>query len=454
MTSSFAAIILAAGHGKRMKSSLPKVLHQLAGVPLIHYPLEICDQLKIAEKVLVVQKDHILIKEKTQNFKPKFAVQNPPRGTGDALKCGLTQISKNIKHTLVLCGDMPLLTRKTISKLIKNQTQKKAAITFLTTQLNDPASYGRVVRNIKDQVEKIVEFKDASHIEKKINEINMGIYCFSNDFLKNNLGKLKANNAQKEYYITDLIEIALKQNLKVEAICIEDSDEGLGVNTISQLDEALHIKQQRTKNHLREKGVKLIQPNSIHIDHEVEIGSGSIIYGPNYILGKTKIGKDNVIEPYSFIQNSNIGNENHIKANCYINQANIKSKTNIGPSAHLRPGTELEDETKVGNFVEIKKAKLGKGSKANHLSYVGDATIGKKVNIGAGFITCNYDGKNKYQTIIKDEVFIGSDTQIVAPVTIGKGAFIGAGSTITKDVESKSLALTRAKQISKKNWKK
>jgi bifunctional UDP-N-acetylglucosamine pyrophosphorylase/glucosamine-1-phosphate N-acetyltransferase len=452
---SISAVILSAGFGKRMKSKLPKVVHSVCGQPMINYPLFNCEKLKIGEAILVVPQNHQKIKDAIHpklKINPSFAIQNPPKGTGDAVKCGIKKLSKSSKHTLVLCGDMPLISQTTIKKLITKHQKSKSSISFLSTIFNHQHSYGRIIRK-NHQVVKIVEDKDATINEKKVKEVNLGVYCFNNHFLKKYIKKLTNKNAQKEYYITDLIEIALKENLKVEAICIKNSIEGLGINTQDQLRIAEEEFFQRKRNELIQKGVKLVGKDQIFIEPLVEIKKNTTIYSPNHIFGLSKIGSDNIIEPGCVIKDCLVGNNNLIKAHCYLNQSEIKSQVDIGPFAHLRPKTVLGSRTKVGNFVEIKKSTLDHGSKASHLSYIGDATIGKNVNIGAGMITCNYDGINKFKTIIEDNVFIGSDTQLVAPVRIEKNSYIGAGSTITKNVKSKSLALSRSPQKNIENWK-
>lgn len=436
---SIAAIVLAAGKGTRMKSDLPKVMHPLAGRPLLDYPLTLIQNLKIPQTTLVVAKDHKPIKDflkKRSVNGIRLAVQDPPLGTGHAVMAALKKGASKAEHYLILSGDVPFISRETIEKLISAHQSKNAALTLVTAILDSPGAYGRIVRNFAGQVTGIVEMRDATREEKEIKEINLAIYLVEAAFLKSALDQLTASNAQKEYYLTDLIRIAAGQDKKIETIHAAKSAEGMGVNNRKEL---LHMEKMMMAERIAafaETGVRFVNPEGIYIDAEVTIGSGTVIYGPNYLLGKTKIGTDCVIKAY-----------------CYIEDSAIAEKAQIGPFAHLRPGSEIGPEAKIGNFVEIKKSKIGAGSKANHLSYIGDAVIGKKVNIGAGTITCNYDGVNKFKTVLEDGVFVGSDTQFVAPVRVGKGAYIGAGSTITKNVKPGSLALTRTEQKEIKNWK-
>jgi len=447
-TFTLASLILAAGQGTRMKSTLPKVIHVAAGWPLISYPVHLCEKLGIQKTTIIVGKN--------QNLgipKVNFAVQDPPRGTGDAVKVGLATLKNFSGDILILCGDMPLVQLRTIEELLQKHRNEKNILTFLTAKVPQAGSLGRIVRDQWKVVQKIVEFKDASPAQKKINEVNLGIYLVQADFLKKALKEIKPENAQKEYYLTDIVTLALHAEKKVGTLLVQDSEEALGVNTQKELLEVQKILYRRRWQKLLENGAHLVQPESIVIGPEVEIGSNVEMLGPVYLLGKTKIGNNCRIEPGVWIQDSTLADHVVIKANSYITESSLGKGVHVGPMAHLRPGSRLGEEVKIGNFVEIKKSSIDVGSKVNHLSYIGDATIGKKVNIGAGTITCNYDGVHKYQTILEDGVFVGSDTQFVAPVTVGKGAFIGAGSTITKNVSAESLALSRTPQKEIRGWK-
>lgn len=440
MQPAIAAIILAAGKGTRMKSDLPKVLHLLAGRALLDYPLTLIRKLKIRPAILVVPKNHAPIRTYFQNRQMngiKLAIQDPPLGTGHAVMTALKDGKPMSSHYLILSGDVPLISRKTIQKMIAQHQSTNASLTFVTAIVDAPGNYGRVVRTPEEKVTGIVETKDATVEENKIKEINLGIYLIESGFLYWALNQLRAENAQKEYYLTDLIELAVGSGKKIETLNASYPGEGLGINTREELMNMEKMVMAHRVAKLEKSGVRFINPESIYIDEHVVIGVKTTVYGPNYLLGKTRIG---------------IGCT--IKAYCHIEDSVIGDKAQIGPYAHLRPGTIIGKEAKIGNFVEIKKSKIGAGSKANHLSYIGDAVIGKKVNIGAGTITCNYDGKKKSRTLIGDGVFVGSDTQFVAPVKIGKGAYIGSGSTITKNVKPRSLALSRAAQTEIKNWAK
>ncbi|MDO8519652.1 MAG: bifunctional UDP-N-acetylglucosamine diphosphorylase/glucosamine-1-phosphate N-acetyltransferase GlmU [Deltaproteobacteria bacterium] len=436
---SIAAIILAAGKGTRMKSDLPKVMHLVAGRPLLDYPLTLIQQLKIPATTLVVAKDHAPIRAFLKNRAvngTQLAIQDPPLGTGHAVMSAFKKRSPKAKHYLILSGDVPLVSRETIQKLIAAHQAKNAALTLVTASLDSPGAYGRVVRAPSGQVTGIVEMRDASPQEAEIKEINLAIYLIEAEFLKSSLTLLTPNNSQKEYYLTDLVRLAAAQGRTIETIFAAHPYEGMGVNNRKEILQMEKMIMAERLASYSEAGVRFVNPDGIYIDAEVTIGAGTVVYGPNYLLGKTKIGADCVIKAY-----------------CYIEDSSVAEKALIGPFAHLRPGSEIGPEAKIGNFVEIKKSKIGAGSKVNHLSYIGDAVIGKKVNVGAGTITCNYDGVNKFKTVLEDGVFVGSDTQFVAPVRVGKGAYIGAGSTITKNVKPGSLALTRTEQKEIRNWK-
>lgn len=456
MKSKIHAFILAAGKGTRMKSSLPKVLHECAGNPLIYYPLQCLSKLKIPTTV-IISKESSSIKRKIleMGFKDcNFAIQDPPLGTGHAVMTGLNKLKIKAEQILVLNGDMPLISIDSIKNLIQEKKKAKTPLAFLTASLNKNIHYGRVIRDESRHVQKVVEFKDASIREKEINEMNIGTYLFCYDFIKSEIKKLKTQNKQKEYYLTDLIEKSYDIEIPAFALKVSDTSEAMGVNSQAQLDDIEQVIHQKRRESFANKGVRFIQGQSIVIGPKVQIEAGAKIAGPTYLLGQTKIKKEAVIEAFTWIKDSQISEGAHIKAHSYLSEAKVQKEAQIGPSAHLRPGANIGPSAKVGNFSEVKKSKIGEGSKINHLSYIGDATIGKKVNIGAGTITCNYDGVKKYKTILEDEVFVGSDTQFIAPVKIKKGAFIGAGSTITKDVAPKSLALSRSPQKEIKKHKK
>src|SRR3990172_2218201 len=445
-----AAIILAAGLGKRMKSDIPKVLHPVAGRPMLFYPIEVVKSLGIDKVVVIVghKAEEVIntLQEvrsqesgvRNQNkFQIQFVKQEPQLGTG---------------NVLILSGDVPLITRESILGLLDLHAQKKASISFISAIVENPTGYGRVVRDKKRSVIRIVEDKDASPKEKANNEINTGIYYISVPFLFSSLKKIKKGNAQGEYYLPDLIGMAVKQKKRVAALTHINAAEVMGINNRIELSEANEEMRERINTKLMLSGITLIAPETAYIHKGVKIGRDTTIYPNVFLEGDTNIGERCIIEEGCKIIDSSIGDGSVIKSHSVIESSNIGQNVSIGPFARLRPESVIEDTAKVGNFVEIKKSRLGRGTKANHLSYIGDAIIGKDVNIGAGTITCNYDGIKKHQTIIEDGAFIGSDTQLVAPVKVGKNAYIGSGSTITKNVPAGSLALSRPEQRNIEGW--
>lgn len=436
-------LILAAGLGKRMKSKYPKVIHKILGKPMINWVIDLAKN--FGEVGVVIGHKAEIVK----NFLPddvKIYLQEPQLGTGHAVMCAREFISVN-DELLVLYGDVPLLRKETVEKLRKEHSEKGNQVTVLTFVTENPTGYGRIVRN--DGKIRIVEDKDASHEEKQIKEVNSGIYIFSGKFLHENIDSLKNNNAQGEYYLTDLVGIADK----VSTVLLEDVLEVSGVNDRVQLAELESIARQRILRALMLSGVTIVDPSSTFIGPDVEIEMDTVVHPFTIIEGKTKIGQDCEIGPYTHVVDSVIGNNVKI-IRSEIEKSIIESEVSIGPFARLREGTWLKEKVKIGNFVETKKATIGKNSKAQHLTYLGDATVGENVNVGAGTITCNYDGYRKHKTYIGDGAFIGSNSSLVAPVKIGKGAITGAGSVITEDVPDDSLALGRARQVIKEGWAK
>lgn len=450
---SLAVIVLAAGMGKRMKSEIPKVLHPVLGRPMLSYVLDAVESLSPRKTVVVVGHGSEEVRQVSGSKKITYTTQSKQLGTGHAANCASSEL-KNFKgDILILNGDYPLITSGTLKKFIREHSKKKADLSILTALVDDPTGYGRIKRDDKNNVTGIVEEKDASKDEKFIDEINSGTYCVKSSFLWNALKKVNTKNRQKEYYLTDIVEQAHKNSLSINGSEVSDSDEVMGVNDRSELSYVESILKWRTNEKLMKSGVTMIDPETTYISPLVKIGRDTTIYPNTFIYGSTTIGRNCVIGPSTWIEDSRLGNSITVKSSCYITSAIIKNNVTVGPFAHIRPEAEILDGAKIGNFVEIKKSKIGRGSKVPHLSYVGDATLGKGVNIGAGSITCNYDGFNKYRTVLEDEVFIGSDTMLVAPVIVGKGSTTGAGSTITKDVPKNSLALGRARQTVIENWK-
>lgn len=444
-------VILAAGQGKRMRSTLPKVLHLLGGKPLLAHVLQTAKNIA-EERAPIVVYGHggEQIKAVFSSAEIVWVQQQEQLGTAHALLQTLPQIHDE-DLVLILAGDVPLIGQKTLQKFL--QTVSANALGMMTIHLENPTGYGRVKRNASGEVNGIVEEKDATDGERKITEINAGIYIVRAEYLKRWLPALKNNNAQQEYYLTDIIQCALKENVSIHTLHPENVYEVLGINDRAQLAQVERYYQAEQANKLLKQGVTLFDPARLDIRGEIEVGT-DIIIDVNVILeGKIKIGNQCHIGPNVYLKNVELADGVKIRANSVIENAYIEHHCEIGPFARLRPGTHLADHVHVGNFVEIKNTKIAAHSKINHLSYIGDSEIGKNVNIGAGTITCNYDGANKHQTKIADNVLIGSDTMLVAPVTIGRGATIGAGSIITKDVPPEQLTIThQLKQRAIANW--
>jgi len=450
---SLSVIVLAAGIGKRMKSDLPKVLHPVLGRPMLSYVVDAV--LKLLPKRVVVVVGHGAQEvEKVLNSKEiTYVTQTEQLGTGHAANCAHPALKSFKGDILILNGDFPLITPNTLKKFVKDHQKHGADISILTALVEDPSGYGRIKRDEGGNVVGIVEEKDATKEERFINEINSGTFFIKSSFLWNALSYVNTRNKQKEYYLTDIVGSAYKNSLKINGSVVLDSDEVIGVNDRSDLSLVESILKWRTNESLMRSGVTLIDPETTYISPKVKIGRDTTIYPNTHIYGETQIGRNCIIGLSTWIDDSKLGNGITIKSSCYISSAVIRNNVTIGPFAHIRPEAEIMDGAKIGNFVEIKKSKIGQGSKVSHLSYVGDATLGKDVNIGAGTITCNYDGFEKHKTVLEDNVFIGSDTMLVAPIRIGKGATTGAGSTISKDVPSDSLAIGRARQTIIKDWK-
>jgi bifunctional UDP-N-acetylglucosamine pyrophosphorylase/glucosamine-1-phosphate N-acetyltransferase len=438
-------VILAAGLGTRMKSNLAKALHALAGRPLIEHVLNAAAGLDPEKIVLILGHQADAVRKSAEQYRAEIVLQREQLGTGHAVQQAREAISASSGPILILCGDTPLITAGTLKAVVELHKKSRAAVTLLTTVMKDPFGYGRVVRN-KTKVRAVVEEKDASAAQKKIQEINAGIYCFEKKFLLSTLDRLGKNNAQGEYYLPDAIALAGKKGLGVSALLSNDPDEVMGVNTRYDLSRAERILRARINRQWMLEGVTMLDPDSTVIGSTVSLGRDITLY-PNVILeGTTRVGDDSVVHQGSRIVNSVIGHGVMVKDCSVIEESRISDRASIGPFAHLRPGSVIGERARIGNFVEVKKSTIGEGSKANHLSYIGDTTVGRDVNIGAGVITCNYDGFEKHRTVIEDDVFIGSDAQLVAPVTIGRGAVVAAGATITRDVPPDALAISRTPQ--------
>jgi len=445
---------MAAGKGTRLKSQIPKVLHEVGGKPLLEHVIRAAVSVVSASDVYaIIGHEAERVREAIAHTGVNFILQAEQRGTGHALMVAREALA-GYDHVIVLSGDAPLITTGTIQRLRDFHLSEKAAMTLLSADLEDPTGYGRVLRKSPGsaEVKAIVEQKAASPAERKIREINSGFYGFDVKALHENIEKLTTDNAHAEYYLTDMARVFVKQRRPVVAWKTSNPAEVLGGNTraeLAEIDEKMRLAKCRQ---LMAGGVTIFYPATCVIDADVQIEPDTVIEPYVQLLGSTRIGSGSRVRSYSVIKDTEIGERVMIRPGCVVERARIGSSAIVGPYSHLRPESEIAEGAHVGNFVETKKIKLGKGSKANHLTYLGDAEIGAGVNIGAGTITCNYDGVNKHKTIIEDGVFIGSDSTLVAPVRVNKGAYVGAASCITDDVPVESLAIGRARQVVKPGW--
>lgn len=442
-----ASIILAAGKGTRMKSSLPKVLHEVGGLPMVQYPLEIMLGMKANPVVMVIGHSADLVKERFKDFnKLEFAKQEKQLGSAHAVLAAHKALKGFEGDVVILSGDVPLVSQVSVERLLRFHHENQNALSLASFRLKKPTGYGRVIRDLSGGVIKIVEESDLSIEEKTVEEVNGGLYIAKAPLLFKALEKIKPNPIKNEYYFTDLPQIFHQMGYGVGALLIEDYSELSGVNSRLDLANAEQVLQSRLREKWMMEGVTFLHAPSTFLHAKVEIGQDSILHPGAELRGSTHLGKACVVESGAIIIDSQIADQVTIRAYSHLEKCKIETGAIVGPFARIRPESVIRKNAHVGNFVELKKTSLGEGSKANHLSYLGDAHIGNQVNIGAGTITCNYDGVNKFQTQIESGVFIGSDTQLVAPVKIGKGAYIGAGSTITKNVPAEALALTRVEQ--------
>lgn len=451
-----AAILLAAGKGTRMKSNTPKVLHDVAGRPMLFYPLDVLEEIKADRVVVVVGFCADRVRKEAGGGKNiRFVDQAEQLGTGHAVMTATKALKGFAGDVLILSGDVPLISASTVKALIKMHRKggrTRPAITMVTTVLSDPYGYGRIVRDAKGAVISIVEEKDCAPLQREIEEVNAGIYLVSSAFLNANIKKLGKLNAQGEYYLTDLIKIAAGLGERVTALTHLYPGEVMGVNNRAELARAGRIMRERVAERLMDSGVTLIDPAATYIDHGVRVGADTIIYPGARLSGRTIIGAGCVIEDGAVIVDCEVGDGSAIRSHSVMESSRIGAGVSIGPFARLRPGNVIGDRARIGNFVEVKNSIMGAKAKAGHLSYIGDTTIGEDVNIGAGTVTCNYDGFKKHRTIIEDGAFIGSDSQLVAPVTVGKGAYVGSGTTVTKDVPPGALVVSRAGERVIEGW--
>lgn len=448
--SNYYAVVLAAGQGTRMKSSLYKVLHPVCGKPMVQHVVDQLKSLNFNEIITIVGNGAQEVKAQLGND-CSYALQKEQLGTAHAVMQAKDVLTGKEGVTLVVCGDTPLIQAETMEKLIDHHEKANAQATVLTVTLDDPTGYGRIVRGPDQTIEKIVEQKDANDEELKIKEVNTGTYCFDNLALFEALTKVSNNNAQKEYYLTDVIEILKSEGKTVTAFQTEDAEETLGVNDRVALSVVEQILRKRINISHMKNGVTIVDPEHTYIDMNVEIGQDTVIKPGTILSGKTKIASNCIIGPNSEIIDSHVGEGTMIRQSVVL-ESNVGAHVTIGPFAHIRPDSEIHDEVRIGNFVEIKKTVFGERSKASHLSYIGDSKVGSDVNIGCGSITVNYDGENKFETTIEDGAFIGCNSNLIAPVTIGKGAYVAAGSTITDNVPENALTIARARQVNKENY--
>jgi bifunctional UDP-N-acetylglucosamine pyrophosphorylase/glucosamine-1-phosphate N-acetyltransferase len=445
-------VILAAGQGTRMKSDLPKVLHQIGGRPLIEHVLRTAAAVNPATVTAIVGHRADVVRERLSHWPSlQFAVQEPQLGTAHALQQAESVLAGRVGTLILLSGDVPLLTGRTLERLVETHRGASAAATVVTATVDRPYGYGRIVRS-SGRIARIVEERDASPAERQIKEINSGIYAFDLAPLFDALRGIASQNAQGEFYLTDLVAIYRRKKLPVETLMVENPEEIRGINSRTELAEVSRAVRQTKNEELMAAGVTLVDPATTYIDPDVEIGRDTIIHPGVTIEGTTRIGSACEIRGQVRIADSEIGDQVSINNFCLIVGARVADGVAIGPFAHLRPETEVHEGAKIGNFVELKKTTLGSGSKVNHLAYLGDATVGNGVNVGAGTIVCNYDGVKKHRTVIEDGAFIGSDTQLIAPVTVGKGAYVGTGTTVREDVPAGSLAVSAGKQRNIEGW--
>lgn len=443
------AIILAAGQGTRIKSKLPKVLHKACGKEMVNHVIDTMRLANIEDVNVIIGKGAELVKESTASRKVSYSLQEEQLGTGHAVKCAKEFLQGKSGVVAIFTGDAPLIKEETVIKLIDTHINENNFATLLTSVIENPTGYGRIIRN-NDEVEKIVEHKDCSKDELNVKEINAGMYCFDIESLLESLEKLSNDNAQGEYYLTDVIGILKSENKKVGAM-ITDFEETIGVNSRAELAVVESILRKRINRKHLDNGVTIIDPNSTYISMEVEIGRDTIIYPNNVIEGKTVIGEDCVIYPNSRISNSTIADSVEIQSSVILD-SKIGDNTTVGPFAYVRPESNIGSKVRIGDFVEIKKSTIGNNTKVSHLTYIGDAEVGEKCNFGCGTVVVNYDGKEKHKTIIGNNSFIGCNTNLVSPVEVEDNTYIAAGSTITQKVPEGSLAIARARQNNIEGW--
>lgn len=443
-------IILAAGEGKRMKSKLPKVLHKVQGRTMVDHVIDAAERAGAGDICVVVGHGAQEVKEALKDRNVKFALQEKQLGTGHAVMQAGDFIEEGA-DILVLYGDTPLITPETIGKLLDFHEKEGNSISIISAMVDDPAGYGHIIRNEKGEFLKNVEHKDASDEEKLVKEINTGIYCFTGEALKKGLSLIKNDNAQGEYYLPDTLEIILKEGGRVNAMIAEDAGEFAGVNSRMQLAEAESYMRKKINRFHMENGITMIDPERTYIEAGVKIGCDTVLLPGVVLEGDTVIGEDCVVGPDSRLTNVKLGNNVKFQYSTAIDSS-VDDNTTVGPYAYIRPDCSIGKNVKIGDFVEVKNSTVGDGTKVSHLTYIGDSDVGERINFGCGTVTVNYDGHKKFRTVIGDDVFIGCNTNLVAPVKVGKGSYIAAGSTITDDIPENCLAIARERQINKTGW--
>ncbi len=443
-------IIMAAGEGTRMKSRLPKVLHRVCGRPIIDYVLDGASAVSENLPILVIghRSDEVVTHIGDRAL---YAKQEERLGTGHAVKMAAPYIEDKEGYVVVLAGDTPLIRGETLKSMIEYAMNGDYSAVALSAKVDDATGYGRIIRTVDGDFDRIVEDKDATLSEKEIDEINASMYCFSIESLLSSLDSLSCDNAQEEYYLTEVLSILKDRGENVGVYCIDDHTEILGVNTRRQLSDADSIMRDRINEFHMANGITIIDPKTTYISPSVSIGQDTVIYPGNVLEGNTKVGRDCILRPNNRIHNSTVG-EGVVIESSVILESSIGDYTNMGPFAYIRPGSTIGSNVKIGDFVEVKNSQIGDGTKVSHLSYIGDATIGHNVNVGGGVIFVNYDGYKKYRTNVGDNAFIGCNVNLVAPVTVDDNAFIAAGSTITEDIPEDALAIARSQQVNKKGW--
>lgn len=445
-------VVLAAGKGTRMKSALPKVVHRVGGLPMIEHVLRTAQPLQPASTTVVVGHRAECVRAALGHRSAvHFVVQKPQLGTAHALLQAEPALAGARGTVVLLSGDVPLLKTSSLRRLLQAHDESRPALTLLTAQMKRPVGYGRVVRR-QGRVQRIVEERDATAAERRIGEINSGIYAFDVRPLFAALRAIEPRNIQGEYYLTDLVSLYRRQRRRVEAVMLESADEIRGINSRTELADVNTVIRQSKNEALMAAGVTLEDPATTYIGPDVTIGPDTVIHPCVFLEGKTQIGAACEIHAGARLVDAVLEDRVTVNNHCVITRSRIRAGATVGPFAHLRPESDVGENARIGNFVELKKTVLGAGSKANHLTYLGDADVGSNVNVGAGTITCNYDGERKHQTVIEDGVFVGSDTQLVAPVTVGRGAYIAAGSSITEDVPPGALGIARGRQVNVEGW--